>query len=94
MGLKIDQVWIETHRDELLKLLETDFDPHLKRIVSDSITLKNVSFNEAEEPILELITEVLEFGSCSGVKNTYPQIRHIKINLGDTPLSERLINLL
>ena len=48
MGLKIDQVWIETHRDELLKLLETDFDPHLKRIVSDSITLKNVSFNEAE----------------------------------------------
>lgn len=94
MGLTINQIWVDDHQVELLKFLESEFDPHIKRIDTNSLTFLDVNLNENQEPLLELDTEVLEFGSCSGVRCTYHQKRRLKISSGDLPLSKRLISLL
>ena len=83
MGLNIDQNWVDAHKSELLKILEADFDPHLKRVAPKSLEFVSTVLNQEGDTIVSLMTEVLEYGGCSGVNHEYPQPRRLKIKKGD-----------
>lgn len=85
-----DQSWVLEQKTLLLKVLEADFDPHLKRISPNSLKFVAQSTNADGDDILELITEVLEYGGCSGVSHDYPQNRRLKIKPGSSDLAERM----
>ena len=94
MGIEFNQPWIDQNKEFLLKILEADFDPHLKRIDPNSLKFVSCKKTDSEHQILELNTLVLEYGGCSGVSHETPERRRLKY-LGDTyKIEESLIPLL
>ena len=90
----IDQQWINEHKETLLKILEADFDPHLKRVDPNSLKFISEKQQQQGDLILEVDSVILEYGGCSGVSCETPERRRIKIITGEEPLQQRLIALL
>jgi len=91
---QINQSWVEQHKELLLKILEADYDPHLKRIAPKSLQWVKCSALQNEATLIEFTTLVLEYGGCSGVSHETIQTRRIKMIAGESELESRLIALL
>lgn len=94
MGIEFSQLWIDDHKEILLKVLEADFDPHLKRIDPNSLKFVDCKKSEDGYDILELKTLVLEYGGCSGVSHETPELRRLKYLDECSDLENSLIALL
>lgn len=94
MGIELNQNWIDENKETLLRILESDYDPHLKRISPNSLKFVSCKPGQGGDSILELQTLVLEYGGCSGVSHETPEVRRLKLTTGSSDLETRLRPLL
>jgi hypothetical protein len=94
MEIDFNQNWIDQNKELFLKVLEADFDPHLKRIDPNSLVFVNCKNDNDGNKILELNTLVLEYGGCSGVSHETPELRRLKLLKETSDLEASLIALL